>query len=109
MATAGDIVVVDFPGVQGVKRRPAIIISTDEYHRTRPDVIIGLITTQVGGATSPSDYVLADWKSAGLRRPSAFRTFLVTLPRSAISASIGRPNAVDWHGIRNCLSTALVR
>jgi mRNA interferase MazF len=28
----GDIVVIDFPGVQGIKRRPAIVISTSLYH-----------------------------------------------------------------------------
>jgi mRNA interferase MazF len=109
LPATGDIVVIDFPGVQGTKRSPAIILSTDEYHRTRPDVIAGLITSQIGGATGPSDYILADWQAAGLHRPSAFRAFLVTVPRSAISASIGRPVAVDWDGIRNSLNAAIAR
>jgi len=41
----GDIVTVDFPGVTGVKRRPAVVLSSTEYHSIRPDVIIGLITS----------------------------------------------------------------
>ena len=28
----GDVVVVDFPGVMGLKRRPAVVLSSDVYH-----------------------------------------------------------------------------
>jgi mRNA interferase MazF len=38
-----DVVTVDFPGVTGVKRRPAVVISSVTYQRFRPDIIIGLI------------------------------------------------------------------
>ncbi len=46
MIRSGDIVTVDFPGVTGVKRRPEVVLFTDLYHRTRPDLILGLITSQ---------------------------------------------------------------
>lgn len=39
----GDVVTVDFPGVTGVKRRPAVVLSLTKYHANRPDVIVGLI------------------------------------------------------------------
>ena len=42
----GDLITVDFPSVTGVKRRPAIILSSNTYHALRPDIIIGLITSQ---------------------------------------------------------------
>jgi mRNA interferase MazF len=70
---SGAIVVVDFPGVTGIKRRPAVIVSSQLYHRERPDVI--LVTSQIDSATAASDYLLQDWKAAGLHRPSAFRAF----------------------------------
>lgn len=41
-----DIVTVDFPGAMGIKRRPAVVLSSKTYHSNRPDVIIGLITSQ---------------------------------------------------------------
>ncbi len=41
----GDIVTVDFPCVKGIKRRPAVILSSVKYHSIRPDTIVGLITT----------------------------------------------------------------
>jgi len=29
-----DVIIADFPGVTGVKRRPAVVISTVDYHTT---------------------------------------------------------------------------
>ena len=107
MAMAGDIVVVDFPGVQGVKRRPAVIISSDEYHRTRPDVIVGRLTSQVTSATAPTDYILQDWRAAKLRSKSAFRSFFVTLPQSSVTAVIGRTTNRDWQAITDCVRKAI--
>ena len=57
---AGDVVVADFPGITAVKRRPAVIVSTDAYHSHRPDFILGAITTNLTAATTPMDYALND-------------------------------------------------
>jgi mRNA interferase MazF len=103
----GAIVVVDFPGVTGIKRRPAVIVSSALYHRARPDVILGVITTQIDSARAATDYLLQDWKAAGLRRTSAFRTFLVTLPRSAITARLGQLSETDWQAVRERVKVAL--
>ena len=54
----GDVVTVDFPGVTGVKRRPAVVLSSAVYHASRPDVVVGLITSQTTTALGPTDYVL---------------------------------------------------
>jgi len=102
----GDVVTADFPGATGVKRRPAVVVSTDQYHQTRPDVILGLLTTKISSATQPSDYVLQDWQSAGLRRPSAFRTFLFTLPTRAVN-SVGRLSDRDWSEVQERLRVAM--
>lgn len=76
----GDVVWIDFPGVVQTKRRPAVVLSSATYHAARPDVIVGLITSQTSKATSPTDFPIHDWQAAGLRVPSAFRAFIVTLP-----------------------------
>ncbi|MDW8326334.1 MAG: type II toxin-antitoxin system PemK/MazF family toxin [Anaerolineales bacterium] len=107
MLKPGDVVTVDFPGVTGVKRRPAVVVSTAEYHAYRPDVIVGVITSQVESATTPVDYLLQDWAEAGLRRPSAFRSFLATLPAIAVSAPIGQCSNRDWQAIQVCLAKAI--
>ena len=104
---SGAIVVVDFPGVTGMKRRPAVIVSSAVYHRERPDVILGIITSKIDSATASSDYLLRNWKVAGLRRPSAFRAFLVTMPRSAIMARLGQLPETDWQAVRERVRVAL--
>ena len=106
MAEPGDVVTVNFPGALGVKRRPAVVISTDTYHKTRPDVILALLTSRVAGATAPTDYLLQDWSTAGLNSPSAFRAFLATLPATNIVV-IGRLSDRDWRAVQARLRIAL--
>ncbi|MEA3339335.1 MAG: type II toxin-antitoxin system PemK/MazF family toxin [Chloroflexota bacterium] len=103
---AGDVVTIDFSGVKGIKRRPVIVVSSSTYHQHRPDVIVGIVTSQVQKATTPTDYVLKDWAEAGLHRLSAFRTFLATLPSTA-ATPIGHCSKRDWQGITNCLKKAV--
>ncbi len=106
MLKPGDVVVVDFPGVTGIKRRPAIVLSSDAYHSTRPDVILGLITSQFAGSVGPTDHALVDWAVAGLRLPSLFRSFLVTLPGTAVYQVAGHLSDPDWLAVRAKLGTA---
>jgi mRNA interferase MazF len=101
------VVVVDFPGATGIKRRPAVVLSSDLYHSSRPDVILGLITSQVTGSMGPTDYALVDWAAAGLRLPSLFRTFVVTLPRTAVHQVAGHLSDQDWQAVQTRLKTAL--
>ena len=106
MVRPGDVVTVEFPGATGTKRRPTVVVSTDLYHKTRPDVILGVLTTQVASATMPSDHLLRDWATTGLRQPSAFRAFLATMPVSSITV-VGHLSAYDWDAVQNCLKSAL--
>lgn len=106
MIEPGDVVTADFPGVTGVKRRPCIVVSTQTYHQTRPDVILGLLTTQLAGATEPSDHVLLDWNAVGLHKPSAYRTFLFTMPAGSVTL-IGHLSDRDWSGVQTALASAV--
>jgi mRNA interferase MazF len=106
MPDPGDVVVLNFPGAMGVKRRPAVVFSTPLYHTHRPDVIVGLLTTKVRAATAPTDYVLLDWAKAGLRSATAFRSYVVTVDRAG-SVQVGRLSDRDWHGVQACLVRAI--
>lgn len=101
----GDVVVIDFPGVAGVKRRPTVVVSSPLYHASRPDVVVGLITSQTT-ALGPTDYVLQDWAPAGLRVPS-FRSVFATLPLSTHPVCVGHLSDRDWHGVCACVRVAL--
>lgn len=102
-----DVVIADFPGVTGVKRRTAVVLSTIDYHSFHRDVILGAITTNLAVATTPTDHLIADWILAGLRRPSAFRTFLVTLPQRELLANIGHLSDSDQSTVEECLRRAI--
>ena len=103
---SGDVVTVDFPAVTGIKRRPAVVLSSQTYHANRPDVIVGLITSQTKNL-GVTDYVLQDWQISGLRVPSVFRSFIVTLPPSANLVIIGKLSEQDWQGVKNCVKLSL--
>lgn len=107
MPTPGDVVLVPFVGVDGVKRRPAVVVSSDNYHSCRPDVIIALLTSQIAKATRPTDYVLRDWIAAGLKLPSAFRSFLRTEAVKDVLGQIGVLSAHDWAEVQARLRLAL--
>jgi mRNA interferase MazF len=92
----GDVVIADFPGVREAKRRPALVVSTAAYHQARPDAILAVLTGQVAAATQSTDHILHDWSAAGLHRPTAYRTFLITIPRQDIVAVIGHVTERDW-------------
>jgi mRNA interferase MazF len=102
----GDLVSVDFPGVTGMKRRPTVILSSATYHAIRPDIIVGLITSQMKGLGS-TDYVLQDWAESGLRVASVFRSFIVTIPVSTNIIRIGQLSERDWKAVRVCVKVAL--
>jgi mRNA interferase MazF len=103
---AGDIVTVDFPGVTGTKRRPAVVLSSPTYHDLRPDILVGLLTSQLKrlGAT---DHILQDWKTSGLKSESAFRSFIFTIPTSTNILCIGHLSERDWQAVRLCVKVSL--
>ncbi|CAN5358320.1 type II toxin-antitoxin system PemK/MazF family toxin [soil metagenome] len=92
---AGTVVTAEFQGVVGTKRRPSVVVSSEAYHRERPDAILAVVTSQISKSLSPTDYILQDWQAANLNRPSAVLIFLFTLPQSKITG-IGELSERDW-------------
>jgi mRNA interferase MazF len=107
MPDPGDVVTVDFIGATGPKRRPAVVVSSPLYHQHRPDLVLGVLTSQVSRATTPLDYVLEDWAHASLRQPSAFRAYFGMATPGAVRV-IGHLSARDWQGVQTCLMHAFV-
>ena len=97
MPEPGDVVTVDFVGATGVKRRPAVVVSSRLYHAHRPDLILAVLTTQVTTVTAPTDYVLQDWAAAGLRRPLAFCAYLDMATPAADEAPASDQRPDDLH------------
>jgi mRNA interferase MazF len=102
----GDIVVGALSGAQSTKIRPAVVLSTEVYQRYRPDVVVGSITSQVPKPLAPTDCELINWREAGLRTPSYFRLFPVTIPQREVRL-IGRLSDPDWQSARACFKVGL--
>ena len=102
----GTLVTLAFPGANGIKRRPALVVSTENYHNERPDVILALVTTKIQKAISSTDYILQDWSTSGLRQPSAVRMYLHTEDQSQITY-MGELSETDWLEVQKRLRLAV--
>jgi mRNA interferase MazF len=89
------------------KTRPAVVLSTEAYNRDRPDVVLGLITSQQPKLLAPTDCALHDWNQAGLHSVSYFRLFLVTLPQREVRL-IGSLSDSDWESVWKCFDAGLI-
>jgi hypothetical protein len=79
----GMVVNVDLPRLDAPgswKERPALIVSTEDFHRTRPDdLLVALVTHRIWKYHGSTDYLLQDWQAAGLTQPSVVRSSLYLL------------------------------
>jgi mRNA interferase MazF len=103
----GDFIVAAFPGARLTKTRPAVVLSTEAYHRNRPDVIVGLVTSRAPNFLVPTDCALLDWRQAGLHSVSYFRLFLVTLPQREVRL-VGRLSDSDWESVQKCFESGFI-
>ncbi len=106
MVMPGDVVVAIYPGIKSTKKRPSVVVSTDLYHSTRPDVVLCVLTTQIPRALAPTDYLLQDWAAAGLHRSSLFRAFFNTRMAADLPV-IGHLSDRDWSEVQARLRIAL--
>lgn len=105
----GDIVLVPFPfsDQSTVKKRPAVIISSDVYNEFSADCIIMAITSQTGKTSDIGECVLNNWNEAGLLKPSAIKAAISTIERTLIIRKIGRLSSKDFRLMEDTLKELL--
>lgn len=104
----GDVLLlpVPFTNFRSSKVRPAVVLSSDAYHATEPDLILGAITTRLAGAMASVDYVLEDWQAANLHSPSAFKPVIFTVEPSLVLHRVGSLSRRDLSAIEQRLMLA---
>jgi len=104
----GDIVLVEFvfSDEAGTKRRPALIISSDHYHKSRQEVIIAAITSRVDRIL-PGDSRIDNWKEAGLLFPSNVTGVIRTIKQSTIERILGNMPLADMERYSDSIRIAL--
>lgn len=92
----GDIVLVLFPGsnLRTAKRRPVLIVQSDDLNTGLSQAIVAMITSNLARANHPSritvDLQTQEGKQSGLLLPSVIMTDnLATILHSAIDRKIG--------------------
>lgn len=86
----GDVVLIGFifSDESGKKMRPALVISSPAYNRSRYEVVVAGITSNVKRRLL-GDHPIADWKDAGLLFPSLVTGILRTVKRTMIDRKLG--------------------
>jgi mRNA interferase MazF len=96
----GDVVLVRFifSDESGAKRRPAVIVSTSDYHHSRQEAIIAAITSNVDRLLS-GDYPITGWKAAGLLFPCVATAIIRTIKQTMIERRLGSMPSKDMQAI----------
>jgi mRNA interferase MazF len=86
----GDIILVNFifSDETGIKHRPALIVSSDSYHRTRNEIIVSAVTSNLERVLV-GDHVISKWKDAGLLLPSVATGILRTIKMGMVEKKLG--------------------
>ena len=104
----GDVVLVSFifSDETGERRRPAVIVSSNTYHRNRQEAIIAAVTSRTDRILM-GDHLISDWQGAGLIFPSVATGILRTVKQSMIAKKLGSMPAQDMQMIDSKLKLVL--
>lgn len=112
--TRGDVVIVDFPFVDGRrgKRRPSLIVQNDRDNRRLANTVVAMISGNVRHATEPSQ-ILVDpsteaGKSSGLHGRSVVKCCnLYTVRQQDVLKTVGRLTSLLMDQVNDALKDAL--
>ena len=105
----GEAILVPFPfsDQSASQSRPALVVSIEKYNRSGPDLIIAAITSQIVVSLGLGDYLIKDWKEAGLLKPSVVKAMLATIEKGLIRRRLGKLNNIDLEAFSSDLKTVL--
>jgi mRNA interferase MazF len=86
----GDVVLVGFvfSDESTKKLRPAVVISSAAYNRSRQEIIVAAITSNIRRRLF-GDHLIAGWKGAGLLFPSLVTGIFRTIKHTMIDRKVG--------------------
>lgn len=105
----GDILLVPFPFTDqtSTKKRPTVVISSDEYNSQKPDLIVMAITSQFNASAGFGEMIIADWKSAGLLKPSVIKPVITTIEKSLVIRKLGKLPESDRNNLKEVIQLIL--
>jgi len=93
----GEVVLVAFPftDLSTTKQRPAVVISSAAYALARPDLVILAITRRIDRDGGFAERPIADWRAAGLVKPSVLKPIIATVHQGIVRRRLGRLAPTD--------------
>lgn len=104
----GDLVLVPFPFTDqtGIKKRPAIVVSSEAYQHQRPDVVLMAVTSRIlQPAGNLGEVLIIEWQKAGLPKASLIKPVFTTIEKKLILRKLGELQESDRAALRQTLST----
>jgi mRNA interferase MazF len=104
----GDVILVPYPFDEraGGRKRPALVISPDEYNKSTGELIMAQITSRVSAPPHPGDCLIEGWREAHLPRPALVRARLATLEASLVLRRLGALDETDFKAAQAALKSA---
>ena len=103
-----DVILVRFVFSEGTgfKKRPALVLSSSAYHRSRKEIILAAITSNVDRVLV-GDTILGDWKKANLLFPSLVAGVIQTIRNEMVERKLGTLSLNDFAKVQKSIKTAL--
>jgi mRNA interferase MazF len=104
----GDVVLVRFPftDLAATKRRPALVLSPPDFAESHGDVVALALTSR---PQSDDSLRLADWRAAGLPKPTWLKPLIGTLSGRLIVRRLGKLADADGARVTKALSDLIDR
>ena len=105
----GEVVLVPFPftNQSGVKKRPAVIVSSVGYNTNRRDLIIMAITSQVRQPLGFGEAIVSDWQTAGLIKPSVLKPVFTTIEQGLVVQTMGMLSSSDLRTLKETVAQVI--
>jgi mRNA interferase MazF len=90
----GDVVLVRFPFTDLVsqKRRPALVVSSSVFSTPHGDLIVIPLTSRA----QEHGLCLAQWREAGLLKPTWFKALIATVAGALVEKPLGKIHPSDY-------------
>ena len=100
----GDVVLVRYQSSvdEEHRLRPALVMSTETYHRGREQMVLAAITSNQRQLQT-GDTVVESWQKSGLLGPSLVTGVLLTITPDAIERRLGSLEPEDLHAVESSL------
>jgi len=105
----GDVVLIPFPytDLSATKTRPAVVVSSDLYLSVRSELLLAYLSSRLSSVDTELDYILHDWKEAGLLKPTFMRPKIAAIEPSLVVYHVGTLSERDMREVNDRLKLAL--